>query len=85
MTQDLTIFIGENESGKTALLDALYFFNLGQSFTNADMSTMSPTRERVLSGDLDKDTVNVVTITIQLTPEERDKLRIPAVYFQMTF
>ena len=78
LTPDLTILIGENESGKTSLLDALVCFNEGQSFQDADLSTMSPTRGSVLSGDIDKDTVDVVTITVRLSSNERDQLNIPA-------
>ena len=78
MTHDLTILIGENESGKTSLLDALACFNLDQDFQNADLSTMSPTRESVLSGMIGKDTIDMVTITIRLSDNERERLKIPA-------
>ncbi len=77
LTQDLTILIGENESGKTALFDALICFNVANSFDDADLSTMSPTRESILSGVLSKDTIDMVTITIQLSTSEREHLNIP--------
>ena len=77
LTPDLTILIGENESGKTALLDALVCFNVGQEFLNADLSTMSPTRETVLSGMISKDTIDMVTVTITLSTNEREQLNIP--------
>ena len=78
LSNDLTVFVGENESGKSALLDALYCFNLGQEFSTADMSTMSPTRESVLSGLIGRDTLDMVTITLQLSELERTQLNIPA-------
>ena len=78
LTRNLTILIGENESGKTALLDALVCFNLGQEFPTSDLSTMSPTREAVLSGMINKDTIDMVTVTIKLSSQEREQLRIPA-------
>ena len=77
LTPDLTIFIGENESGKTSLLDALVCFNLGQELQDADLSTMSPARGNVLSGIMSKDSFDTVTITIKLTTGERERLNIP--------
>ena len=76
-TSDLTILIGENESGKTALLDALYCFNRGQEFFNSDLSTMSPERESVLSGIMGKETVDMVTVTFEMTDGEIELLNIP--------
>ena len=77
LSNDLTVFVGENESGKSAILDALYCFNLGQEFSTADMSTMSPTRESVLSGLISRDTLDMVTIDLQLSDHERTQLNIP--------
>ena len=78
LTPDLTIFIGENETGKTALLEALLCFNLENAFLNADLSTMSPTRESVLSGVIAKDTIDMVTIAIKVSATEREQFNIPA-------
>ena len=78
LTPDLTIFIGENETGKTALLEALLCFNLENAFLNADLSTMSPTRESVLSGVIAKDTIDMVTIAINVSATEREQFNIPA-------
>ena len=78
LTSDMTILIGENESGKTALLDALVCFNPGREFSNADLSTMSPQREAVSSGMVGKETVDMVTVTIRLSEDEREQLNIPA-------
>ena len=78
LTPNLTIFIGENESGKTSLLDALECFNEGQEFHDADLSTMSPIRGDVLSGVIGRDTVDVVTITVKLSASEREQLNIPS-------
>ena len=77
LTSDLTILIGENESGKTSVLDALGCFNLGQEFSNSDLSTMSPERESVLSGAIEKATVDVVTVIVRLSENEREQLNVP--------
>ena len=78
LTQDLTILVGENESGKTSLLDALFCFNVDAEFQSADISTMSPTRENVLSGMISKDTIDMVTVTIRLSADEKGRLGIPS-------
>ena len=78
LTPDLTILIGENESGKTALLDALTCFNLGNAFSTPDLSTMSPIRESVLSEVIGKDTIDMVTVAVKISAEEREQLSIPA-------
>ena len=68
LTPDLTILIGENESGKTALLDALLCFNLGNEFLTPDLSTMSPIRESVLSELIGGDTIDMVTVAVKGFP-----------------
>ena len=78
LTADLTILIGENESGKSSLLDALTCFNQGQEFQDVDISTMSPTRGSILNGEISKDTVDIVTIAVKLSTNEREQLKIPA-------
>ena len=78
LTADLTILIGENESGKSSLLDALTCFNQGQEFQDVDISTMSPTRGSILNGEISKDTVDIVTIAVRLSTNEREQLKIPA-------
>lgn len=78
LTPDLTILIGENESGKTALLDALLCFNLGAAFSTQDLSTMSPIRESVLSEEIRRDTVDMVTVAVSISREEREQFSIPA-------
>ena len=77
LTSDLTILIGENESGKTSVLDALSCFNIGKEFSNSDLSTMSPERESVLSGVIEKGTVDVVSVTVKLLENERQQFNIP--------
>ena len=78
LTPDLTIFIGENESGKTALLDALFCFNLENEFSTRDLSTMSPIRESVLSEVIGRDTIDMVTIAVKIPREDSEQLSIPA-------
>ena len=78
LTADLTILIGDNESGKSSLLDALTCFNRGQEFQDVDISTMSPTRGSILNGEISKDTVDIVTIAVRLSTNEREQLNIPA-------
>lgn len=77
LTTDLTVLIGENESGKTSLLDALAYFNSGEDFQDADLSTLSPTREAVLSGSNGKDSIDIVTVSIRLSGNDREVLNIP--------
>lgn len=78
LAADLTILIGENESGKSSMLDALTFFNRGHEFQDVDISTKSPTRGSILSGEIGKDTVDIVTIAVRLFTSEREQLNIPA-------
>ena len=78
LTGDLTILIGENESGKSSLLDALVCFNEKEKFQDVDLSTMSPTRGSVLSEIISRDTVDIVTVSVKLTTSEREQLNIPA-------
>ena len=74
---ELTLLIGENESGKSTLLDALYYFNRDLAFSEADLSTLLSTRESVLGYNAGRDTVDIVTVTVKLSDEERDELAIP--------
>ncbi len=78
LTPELTILIGENQSGKTALLDALLCFNLGEAFSTQDLSTMSPIRESVLSEEIGRDTIDMVTVAVNISREERELFSIPA-------
>lgn len=70
----LTILIGENESGKTALLEALAWFNEGETFRDVDISTRSAIRPRLETSDLSRDQVDIVTVWVTLTEQDKEIL-----------
>jgi predicted ATPase len=74
----ITVLVGENESGKSALLKALSYFNQGESFKDVDVSTMSgDIRQRLESGELSRDSVEMVAIWVELSDKDRRTWALP--------
>lgn len=74
----ITVLVGENEAGKSAILKALSYFNSGESFKDVDVSTMSgDIRQRLDSGELAKGSVEIVAVWITLSDKDRRTLALP--------
>ncbi len=73
----VTVLVGENESGKSAILKALLHFNQNQAFKDVDISTMSFIRPRLDSGELSKGSVEMVAIWVTLSDKEKRVLALP--------
>src|SRR5947207_835028 len=71
----LTVLVGPNESGKTAILEALKCFNRGENFEQADVSTLT-VYDKLFSKDFDRALVPMVTVCAQLEPAELAQLGI---------
>lgn len=65
----VTILLGENESGKSAVLKALSCFNRSTAFQEVDMSTLAKIRPR-LGKDLQPAQVEMVAIWVTLDAED---------------
>lgn len=78
LDDNITVLVGENESGKSAILKALSYFNQGESFETIDVSTMSADiRQRLDSGELSRDSVEMVSIWVKLSDKDKRSLALP--------
>lgn len=68
---DLTCFVGKNESGKTAILEAVEKINSARR-SRADFKETDFPR---MLGEQDEDHENVITATFELTPDEMKALQ----------
>jgi len=70
----VTFLIGENESGKSAILDALTQFRFGESFRDVDISTFSGVRTQLEAKALTRAQVDMVTIWVSISAEEETQI-----------
>jgi hypothetical protein len=77
LDEHMTVLVGENESGKSAILKALEYFNQGAFFKDVDVSTMSFVRPRIDSAELARDGVEIVAVNLTLSDKERKGQSIP--------
>src|SRR5262249_35710545 len=73
----MTVLVGENESGKSAILKALANFNQSTVFKDVDVSTMSFVRPRIDSGELSRDSVEIVAVNITLSEKDKKAFSFP--------
>jgi len=73
LDEHLTILVGSNECGKTAILEALRSFNRGVQFDDADVSTLTE-HNRLFTDNFDRSSVPMVTIRVRLEPAELAQL-----------
>lgn len=74
----ITVLVGENESGKSAILKALSHFNQGESFKDVDVSTMSgDIRQRLDTGEISRDSIEMVAIWVTLSEKDKSTLALP--------
>lgn len=66
----LTILVGANESGKSALLKALWHFNGENNFNDADISTLSGIRDALTTNSVSRADVPVVTLFLTLSEDD---------------
>lgn len=77
LDDQITVLVGENESGKSAILKALSHFNQGESFKDVDVSTMSFIRPRLDSGELSRDSIEMVATWVTLSDKDKRALALP--------
>jgi AAA ATPase domain len=75
--EQLTIFVGENESGKSAILKALDCFNVARSFQDEDICTLTRVALQLHSGKLDRRDIPIVDVWVDLEERDVTNLRLP--------
>jgi len=73
----ITVLVGQNESGKSAIFKALSHFNRGEVFEDVDVSTLSSIRRQLDSGTLSRENVEMVAIWFALEDQEKRQLALP--------
>lgn len=78
LDEHITVLVGENESGKSAILKALSYFNQGESFRDVDVSTLSgDIRQQLETGELERESVEMVAVWVTLSDKERSTIGVP--------
>lgn len=71
----ITTLIGKNESGKTYTLKALESFNFNYEYKEDDLNLNSPERDKLRSGQINAEDIEVITIWFEIEKEDNIKLR----------
>jgi len=66
----LTVLVGSNESGKTAILRALWYFNEENNFEPPDICSFSGVRDKLENRRLSPSDVEIVTVWVSLSDED---------------
>lgn len=69
LDEHLTLLVGTNECGKTAILEALRCFSRGENFDDADVSTLT-IGHKLFAEDFDRASAPMVTVWVRLEPAE---------------